>query len=186
MNFKNQTTTRTKLIATCGPTFETYEDMKKMIKAGVNVIRLNTSHGDFEEHGKRITNAKKIRKELGVPVSILLDTKGPEIRIHKFENKSVKVPAGKKLLIHSKKEILGNENEFSVSYTDLAKTVKPGQIIMADDGKLTLEVTKVNANGTVEVVAKNAHKLSNNKAVNIPGAVLTLPFLGKRDKDFIK
>lgn len=186
MNFKNQKATRTKLIATMGPTFEETSIVKDMLMGGVNVVRLNTSHGNYEEHGARIATVKKLREELNIPVSILLDTKGPEIRLHKFEGKSVPVVEGTELIIHTKEEILGNEKEFSVSYTKLAETVEPGQVILCDDGKLTLEVIEIQEGGKVKVVAKNTHKLSNNKAANVPGAVLDLPFIGERDAGFIK
>jgi pyruvate kinase len=186
MNFKNQRVTKTKLVATAGPTFQEYDHMKEMIMAGVNVVRLNTSHGDYEEHGGRIDNVKKIRKELNLPVSLMLDTKGPEIRIHTFEDKSIKVPYGKKMQIFTKEEIVGNQDKFSVTYTELSNIVEPGTKILCDDGKLTFNVDAVNVEtGVIDVTSENKHKLSNNKAVNVPGVKLTLPFIGERDRDFI-
>ncbi len=187
MNLKNQTIKNTKIVATTGPTFHTVEDMRRMLPLGVNTIRLNMSHGDFVEHGERIDNARAVAKELDIPVSILLDTKGPEIRIHKFENKKIEVKYNQKLRIHTKKEILGNDKEFSVSYKDLTSIVTKGQQILCDDGKLTLEVLKVNEEeGIVDVVSKNNHFLSNNKAVNVPGVKLTLPFISPKDRKAIE
>ena len=187
MDFSKQRIRKTKIVATTGPTFETVDKMHEMFARGVNTIRLNMSHGDFEEHGKRIDNARKVSKEMKLPISILLDTKGPEIRIHKFENKRIEVKFGQKLNIHTAKEILGDNDNFSVSYTELPKIVKKGQMILCDDGKLTLEVTKINIKtGVIEVISKNNHYLANNKAVNVPGVDLTLPFISTKDKKSIE
>ncbi len=187
MKIKNTLMKKTKLIATAGPTFESVEMMREMFKRGVNVVRLNTSHGDFEEHGNRIKNIKQVRKELELPISILLDTKGPEIRIHEIENKKMEVKVGDELKIFCKKEILGKNKEFSVTYASLTTSVVKGQLIMVDDGKLSLEVTEVNdKEGYVKAVSKNNHYVGTKKAVNIPGADLDLPFIAKHDKDFIK
>ncbi len=187
MEIKNTLMKKTKLIATAGPTFETVEMMREMFKRGVNVVRLNTSHGDFEEHGNRIKNIKQVRKELDLPISILLDTKGPEIRIHEIENKKMEVKVGDELTIYCKKEILGKNKEFSVTYTSLTDSVVKGQMIMVDDGKLSLEVSEINAKeGYVKAISKNNHYVGTKKAVNIPGADLDLPFIAKHDKDFIK
>lgn len=181
------TLNKTKLTSTMGPTFEKEETIKKMLLAGVTTVRLNTSHGDFDEHGERIRLVKKVRKELDLPISIMLDTKGPEIRVHEIENKKMEVKRGVTLKIHSKKEILGKDNAFSVTYTKLAQSVKKGSKIMIDDGKLELEVKSISVpTGVVTVTALNNHFVGTKKAVNIPGADLDLPFLGKRDKEFIK
>ncbi len=187
MDFKNKLIKRTKIVATTGPTFHTEDDMRKMFALGVNTIRLNMSHGDFEEHGTRINNARKISKELELPISILLDTKGPEIRIHKFKDKKVEIKYNQELKIHTKSEILGTENEFSVSYQDLVSIVNPGNLILCDDGKLTLEVLSIDyETGIVTAISKNNHFLSNNKAVNVPGVKLTLPFISTTDKKAIE
>ncbi len=187
MKINNTIFKKTKIVSTAGPTFETEEQMRQMFKRGVNVVRLNTSHGDFEEHGKRIENIKKIRKELKLPISILLDTKGPEIRIHEIENGKFKVKIGDVLKIYCNKKILGKNNEFSVTYSDLTKTVKPKQLIMVDDGKLALEVKDVDLKqGFVLAVSKNNHYIGTKKAINLPGVDLTLPFISKHDEEFIK
>ncbi len=187
MNFKNQFKKNIKIVATTGPTFETEEMMTEMFKNGVNTIRLNMSHGDFEEHGKRITNARKVSKELDLPISILLDTKGPEIRTHKFENKKAEFKFGQKVKIYTKEEILGTSEAFSVTYKDLPNIVTKGQKILCDDGKLTLEVLKSDPEtGVVTVISKNNHYLSNNKAVNVPGVKLTIPFISTKDRKSIE
>ncbi len=178
---------KTKIVATMGPTFGTENIIKKMLLSGVTTVRLNTSHGDYDEHETRIKLVKKVRKELDLPISIMLDTKGPEIRVHAIENKKMNVKRGVILKIHSKKEIIGKNNEFSVTYTKLADSVLIGSNIMIDDGKLILEVQKINkVSGVVIVKSLNNHYIGSKKSVNIPGIDLCLPFLGKRDKDFIK
>ncbi len=187
MKIENTLKKKTKIISTMGPTFENEDMIREMFKRGVNVVRLNTSHGDVAEHGARIKSVKKIRKELDLPISLLLDTKGPEIRVHQIENKKMAVKIGDKLTIYCKKEIIGKDGEFSVTYTDLATTVSKGSIIMVDDGKLTLKVTSIDkSKGIVKVTAENTHYIGTKKAINVPGADLTLPFIAKHDEDFIK
>lgn len=187
MKLQNTLIKKTKIISTMGPTFEEEDMIREMFKRGVNVVRLNTSHGDFEEHGLRIERVKKIREELDLPVSILLDTKGPEIRVHSIEDKKMIVKKGQELTIKYKEEIVGKDGIFSVTYTDLGSTVTEGQLIMIDDGKLTLKVTSINEEaGEVKVLAENNHYVGTKKAVNVPGADLTLPFIAEHDEGFIK
>lgn len=184
MKLNNTLKKKTKIISTMGPTFESEEMIREMFQRGVNVVRLNTSHGDFEEHGARIANVKKIRKEMDLPISILLDTKGPEIRVHEIENKKMKVKKGDILTIKCKEEIVGRDGVFSVTYEDLSSTVEKGSLIMVDDGKLILEVTEV-MEDAVKTVSKNNHYVGTKKAINVPGADLTLPFISEYDKNFI-
>ncbi len=187
MKLQNTLVKKTKIISTMGPTFETEENIRDMLARGVNVVRLNTSHGDYEEHGARIANVKKVREELDLPISILLDTKGPEIRVHGIENKKMTVTKGQELTIKYTEEVEGKDGVFSVTYRDLGTTVSEGQLIMIDDGKLTLKVASVNTEaGEVKVVAENNHYIGTKKAVNVPGADLTLPFIAEHDEGFIK
>ncbi len=187
MKLTNTLLKKSKIISTMGPTFESEEMIREMLQRGVNVVRLNTSHGDFEEHGNRIINVKKVREELDLPISILLDTKGPEIRVHGIENKKMTVTKGDNLVIKYKEEVEGKDGVFSVTYEDLGNTVKEGQLIMIDDGKLTLKVTSINEEaGEVNAVAENNHYIGTKKAVNVPGADLTLPFIASHDEGFIK
>jgi len=187
MKIENTILKKNKIVSTMGPTFQEEADIKEMFKNGVNVVRLNTSHGDIAEHEKRIVAVKKVREEMNLPISILLDTKGPEIRVHEIANKKMPVQQGETLTIYCKKEIVGQNGEFSVTYKDLAKSVEPKKLIMVDDGKLTLEVvSKDEENGVVVVLAKNTHSIGTKKAVNVPGAELTLPFIDEHDTTFIK
>ena len=186
MKIKNTLLKKTKILATMGPTFEGKEMIRDLLKRGVNVVRLNTSHGDFKEHGTRIVDVKEVRKEMDLPISILLDTKGPEIRVHEIKDKKMNVTIDQELTILSKEEIIGENGRFSVTYADLSTTVKPGDSIMVDDGKLTLEVKSSDIKtGVVVAVCKNKHYIGTKKAINIPGADLTLPFISEYDKSFI-
>ena len=180
-----------KTIATIGPKSESYEVMKQLIQEGVNVIRLNMSHGDFAEQAARIKTARKIEKELQIPISVLLDTKGPEIRIHKFENKKEEVNLGDKIELHTKEEITGTKEgnliKFSCTYKDMSKQVKKDHKVLIDDGKLIVLVDKVDTKkGVIYGTAQNNHKVSNNKAINIPGVRLTLPFISDYDRAAIE
>ena len=180
-----------KTIATIGPKSEKEEVLRKLIENGVNVIRLNMSHGDFAEQVARIKTVRKLEKEFDMPISVLLDTKGPEIRIHKFENKSEIVNLGEKIEIYTNKEILGKKEgnviKFSCTYKDMPKQVKVGDKVLIDDGKLSVRVTKVDVKkGLICGESKNNHKVSNNKAINIPGVRLTLPFISDYDKEAIE
>jgi pyruvate kinase len=185
MNFKNiKNLTKTKLLATAGPTFEGYESMKELIINGVNVVRLNTSHGDQAEHGSRIKDVKQIRKDLGVPISLLLDTKGPEIRTGNFEGDTVVIKKDTNVILTTR-DVLGNDKLIPVSYKELPQTVSEGQRVVIDDGKLLLNVVKVINETDVEVVTLNEHKIAGYRGVNIPGAILKLPFISDYDKENI-
>lgn len=179
---------RTKLIATIGPSSEKYEKMLDLVKAGVTTIRLNFSHGDFEEHGARIENAKRMRKEKGIPVSIMLDTKGPEIRIGKMKDGGQEIKAGSSVTIYTKekdyKERENSGNELTVSY-DMSKDLEKGKIVLVDDGKLELKVDEVKP-GKIIATARNAHKVKTNKRINLPGTKFSMSFLAEKDKNDIR
>ncbi|BDV02489.1 MAG: pyruvate kinase [Candidatus Hepatoplasma vulgare] len=186
MKLKNTILKKTKIIATAGPSFREEEDMRKMFKAGVNIVRLNTSHGTIEDHEKIFDNVVKIRNELDLPISILLDTKGPEIRINKIENDIMPVKMNQILKINNKIDFIGKNGEFSIDYEKLFEKIKIHEKIMIDDGKLTLEVIKVEKDKKIiEVKALNSHQISTKKSVNIPGLDLGLNILAESDKKFI-
>lgn len=187
MKLNNTVLKKTKIIATAGPSFRTEDDMRKMFQAGVNIVRLNTSHGTIEYHQEIFDTVIKIRKELDLPISILLDTKGPEIRINKIENDVMPVKINQILRINNKKDFIGKDNEFSMDYEKLFEKIKLNEKIMIDDGKLTLEVIKIDkSNKIIEVKALNSHQISTKKSVNIPGLDLGLSILTESDKEFIK
>lgn len=184
MEFKE---VRTKIVATIGPSSNNYETMKNLFEAGVTTVRLNFSHGDIIAHEKNFDLAKKVAKDLNIPLSLMLDTKGPEIRIGKMENDICKIESNTKLKIRCNEkefsEKIGNNKVIYVSYR-MDKDVKKGTKILLDDGKLVTEVLNVK-NEEIEVITKNTHMLKTNKRVNIPGVDFSLPFMSEKDKNDI-
>ena len=178
---------RTKLIATIGPASEKKETMKHLFLAGMTTVRLNFSHGDHEEQGKRIITVKEIIKDTRLPLSIMLDTKGPEIRIGKIKNGKQEINASQKITIYTDEESYKKETnigELSVSY-DMSKDISVGKTILIDDGKLQLEVLSIKP-GIVKTIAKNNHVVKTNKRVNLPGTKFSMPFLSKKDINDIR
>ncbi|KUK34700.1 MAG: Pyruvate kinase, partial [Caldanaerobacter subterraneus] len=175
---------RTKIVCTIGPASEDYNILRKLIEKGMNVARLNFSHGDFEEHGARIDNIKKIREEFGLPVAILLDTKGPEIRTGKFKNGGVELKEGQTFVITTR-DVLGDETICSVSYKGLPQDVERGSRILIDDGLISLKVTDVKGEDIVCIV-ENSGPVKDHKGVNVPGVKLNLPALTQKDVDDIE
>lgn len=175
---------RTKIITTLGPSTHEPELIEKLFAAGMNTVRLNFSHGDYEEQGYRIKGTKQVREKLGKPISIMLDTKGPEIRVGKFKGGVQHIHAGSKITIYtdakSFNELESTPEKMSVSY-DMSKDLKPGHVILVDDGKLELNVIKVEP-GVVHTTAFNSHFLKTNKRVNLPGVNFSLPFMSEKDK----
>ena len=181
-NIKKQT----KIVCTIGPASESYEVLAKLVKAGMNVMRLNFSHGTYDEHLKKINNILRLEQELGVFVPIMLDTKGPEIRCHMFENDGVELVRDEKIRI-SMSEVLGTKEKFSVTHSGLYNDVKVGDLIKIDDGKLSLEIIEKDAS-TFELVCLilNSHFLKNRKGVNAPFARLSMPYISERDEADLK
>ena len=182
------TNKRSKLITTIGPASESKETMKAMFDAGMTTIRLNFSHGDHAEQGARITLAKELRNELQLPISILLDTKGPEIRVGKFQGGKQQISAGQEITIFTDSDSYANkesgQGEMTVAY-DMSQDLSTGKVVLVDDGKLQLDVIDVKP-GIVKTVARNHHVVKTNKRVNLPGTKFSMPFLAEKDIDDIK
>lgn len=176
---------KTKIVCTIGPASEKKEVLAQLIKNGLNVARLNFSHGDHEEHLKRIDTIKEVREELNVPVAILLDTKGPEIRTGKFKEPEVLLEEGQTFTLTSR-EVLGDKTICSISYTGLPKDVKEGDMILIDDGLVALKVQKIVDNTEIECIVENAGVVKNHKGVNVPGVKINLPAVTQKDVDDIK
>ncbi|EOI01940.1 pyruvate kinase [Enterococcus moraviensis ATCC BAA-383] len=172
---------KTKIVCTIGPASETVDMLVNLMNAGMNVCRLNFSHGDFEEHGNRIKNIREAAKITGKRVAILLDTKGPEIRTNEMENGAITLRTGDTIRL-SMTEVLGTNEKFSITYPELINDVNVGSHILLDDGLIDLEVTDIDrgANEIVTLV-KNEGVLKNKKGVNVPGVSVNLP--GITDKD---
>lgn len=171
---------KTKIICTMGPSTEKGDTLKKLIEAGMNVARMNFSHGDFDEHGGRLKSLRKYSKELGLPVAALLDTKGPEIRLGDFEAGRVELKEGQEFTLTAR-DILGTKKEVSITYKQLPKDVKPGSSILLDDGLIGLEVKEVSGDDIVCTVM-NGGPVSNHKGVNVPGTDLSMDYLSEKDK----
>ncbi|MCK1977374.1 pyruvate kinase [Jeotgalicoccus huakuii] len=176
----------TKIVCTIGPASESEEKLEQIILAGMNVARLNFSHGDHAEHLARIETIRKVAKRLDKTVGILLDTKGPEIRTHSMENGSVELVKGETIEV-SMTEVLGNKDRFSVSYEGLIDDVQPGDFILLDDGLVELQVESINKEeGIITTTIRNNGLLKNKKGVNVPGVSVNLPGLTEKDKADVK
>ena len=177
---------KTKIVCKIGPASESVDMLVNLINAGMNVCRLNFSHGDYEEHGARIKNIREAVKITGKRVAILLDTKGPEIRTNDMENGAITMKIGDSVRI-SMTEVLGTNEKFSITYPELINDVNVGSHILLDDGLIDLEVTDIDrdANEIVTVV-KNEGVLKNKKGVNVPGVSVNLPGITEKDANDIR
>lgn len=174
---------KTKIVCTIGPSSESLENVKKLILAGMNVARLNFSHGDFEEHGNRIKNIRQACKELNKSVAILLDTKGPEIRTGKLEVEPIELVQDEFITLTTE-EILGTKDRISITYKDLPSDVEPGSTILIDDGLIGLTVIEVS--GTeIKCRIVNGGTIKSKKGVNVPGVAISLPGITEKDANDI-
>ena len=175
---------RTKIVCTLGPASEKEETLRELMKNGLNVCRLNFSHGDHEEHKARMDTVKKLREELNQPTAILLDTKGPEIRTGKFDVPEVLLEEGQTFTI-TMKDVMGNQEMCTVSYKGLSSDVKPGDTILIDDGLVGLTVKSVDGDDIVCEV-QNSGIVKNHKGVNVPGVKVNLPAITEKDRGDIE
>ncbi len=174
---------KTKIVCTLGPSSDTEEIITNLVQSGMNVARINFSHGIHEEHKKKIEIIKKVRSKLNVPIAIMLDTKGPEVRIKQFE-KGVIVLEKDKEFIFTTDDILGNQKRISVTYNKLTQELKKGDPILADDGLLLFRVKEISGNDIICNV-ENGGELKNNKSLNFPDTSIKLPAITKKDVDDI-
>lgn len=175
---------KTKIICTLGPAVDEVNKMEDLIKAGMNVARLNFSHGDYEEQGNRIELFKKARANVGAPVAMLLDTKGPEIRIGKFATGEATLNAGDTFTLLNE-DIDGDDTKVSVTYKNLANEVSVGTRILINDGIIEVIVKEIKGKDVVcEVI--NGGKLTNRKSINIPNSTINLPSITEKDISDIK
>ncbi len=171
---------KTKIVATLGPASSDKEILRQMFQAGVNVCRLNFSHGSYEDHSAVIKTIRELNDETGFNVAILADLQGPKIRTNEMENNGVELINGTEVTIVTDK-IIGTAQRFSINYPKLPQDVKPGERILLDDGKLALEV--VSTDGKKEFIAKVIHGgiLSSKKGVNFPNTSISMPSLTEKD-----
>lgn len=175
---------KTKIVCTIGPATQDVEILKKLILEGMNVARINFSHGGIETQRKYIDAVKKAREEVNMPVALLLDTQGPEIRTGKLEQAPVMLNANDIFTLVND-EIVGDNTKTTVNYKELYKDVKVSSTILIDDGKIELEVTEINGENVICKVT-NGGELGNRKSINLPGTHVNLPSLKEKDiKDLI-
>ena len=177
----------TKVVCTIGPKIEKKEVLKELVLSGMNVMRLNFSHGDHEEHGARIKTIREISKETGKHVAILLDTKGPEIRTGSHAEGDVKydLVEGQDFIVTTDYSFKGTPEKISVSYPGMTKDLKPGDTILVDDGLIGLEVKEIKGE-EIFCKVKNSGALGQKKGVNLPGVSVSLPALAEKDKADLK
>lgn len=171
---------KTKIICTLGPATDDENVMRELILNGMAVARMNMSHGTHEDHKKRADVVKRIRDELDIPVALLLDTKGPEIRTKNFKNGSEILEAGQTFTFTTD-DIEGNSSRCSITFSDLPKDVRRGDKILVDDGLIEMLVTSTSKKDIVCEVL-NGGKIASHKGINVPGTRLSLPFISEQDK----
>jgi pyruvate kinase len=171
---------KTKVIATLGPATSSKEVLSKLIKAGVDVCRINFSHGAYEDHAKVVNLIREINEENGLHTAILADLQGPKLRIGEVENNGVDLITGAELRFTSKK-MIGTAERVYMTYPEFPKDVQVGETILVDDGKLVLEVKETNREDEVVATVIHGGKLSSKKGVNLPNTKISLPCLTKKD-----
>ncbi|HEU5052952.1 MAG TPA: pyruvate kinase [Hanamia sp.] len=176
----DHTIKRTKIVATVGPACDNFDSMVELVKAGVNVFRLNFSHGSHEDKARIIQIIKKINDTLPFNIAILADLQGPKLRVGEIENNALEISPGDKLTFTNTK-CVGTKERIYVSYPDLYRDVVPGNLIMIDDGKLEVVVTNILPNNDVEVTVVIGGILSSKKGLNLPDTKISLPALTEKD-----
>ena len=176
---------KTKIVCTLGPASNSPDMIEKMIRAGMNVARLNFSHGTHEEHAEVIDRIRKARDKLGVPLAIMLDTKGPEIRLGKFRDGAAELKEGEKILLRTDDpDLEGTASEAFITYAGLPAEIEPGTRILLNDGALELVAEEVSpGDGTILARISSGGIIKSGKGVNVPNVHLDMPHLSDRDKD---
>ena len=174
--------TKTKIVATLGPSSSDYETIKKLVEAGVTVFRINTSHGEKEEHAEKIRIIRQIEKELNKNLPVLIDLQGPKIRVGKLPN-PIEIKKGQEIVLENTTEL--KEGIIPVDYEGIAKDVTVGEKILLDDGKVGLRVEKI-IDSKVYTTVEHGTVIKPRKGINIPGAQASLEAVTQRDKEYIK
>ncbi len=177
-------TRHTKIVATLGPASNAPESLEKLLRAGVDVVRLNFSHGKAEDHIALANTVREIAAKLGRPVGILADLQGPKIRVGKFENGKITLETNDRFILDARCD-LGNQERVGLDYKDLPKDVSAGNTLLLDDGRIVLEVERVFGH-EIHTVVRHGGDLSNNKGINREGGGLSAPALTAKDMDDIK
>ena len=175
---------RTKIVCTLGPATDDVEIMKELIRNGLDAARVNFSHGTYETHGEIIKKLKQAREELNAPIPLILDTKGPEIRIKTFENDKIRLEQGDKFTLTTE-DVPGTQERVSVTYADLPKDLQRGSRVLIDDGLVELRVESITGS-EVHCEVVTGGDISSRKGVNLPGVQVNLPSLTEKDISDLK
>ncbi len=175
---------RAKIVATLGPATSSYEQIRAVIEAGVDVARMNLSHGSYKVHEEVYRNVRKAAEDIGKPVGVFVDLQGPKIRLGKFSDGPVMLEKGATFTI-TIEDILGDVNICGTTFKGLPGDVKPGDLLLIDDGKVCLKATEVSAT-TVTTVVEIGGPVSNNKGINLPGVAVNVPALSEKDEDDLR
>ncbi len=176
---------KTKIVATIGPASESEEKLRELFDSGLNVCRLNFSHGSHEEHKKRIDTIKKVREQMNLPIAIMLDTKGPEIRLGDFKDGTIDLSQDD-IFTLTTRDILGDNTIVSISYKGLPQDVEIGGRILIDDGLVELRIIEIIDGTDIKCIAINSGTLKNHKGVNVPNVKINLPAVTDKDISDIK
>jgi pyruvate kinase len=171
---------RAKIIATLGPATSSYDQIRAIVEAGVDVARMNLSHGSYDVHESIYRTVRQVAADTGKAVGIFVDLQGPKIRLGRFESGPVMLEKGATFKITTD-DILGNVDICGTTFKGLPGDVKPGDLLLIDDGKVTLKATEVSAT-TVTTVVEIAGAVSNNKGINLPGVAVNVPALSEKDE----
>ena len=174
---------KTKIICTLGPACESEEKLKELMLAGMDVARFNFSHGTHEDQKKRLAKVLKVSNELNLNISVLLDTKGPEIRLRDFEGGKAELVTGQTFILTTE-ELLGTSQKASITYKGLKNDISVGNTILIDDGLIEMVVQEITDTDIVCQVI-NGGFVSNHKGVNVPGAILSMPYVSEVDREDI-
>jgi pyruvate kinase len=171
---------RTKIVATVGPACDTYDKLLELVKCGVNVFRLNFSHGTHEDKARIIEYIREINKKEPYNIATLGDLQGPKLRVGEMENGGIQINPGD-ILTFTNEKVVGNKERIYVSYPNLHTDVKVGNKILVDDGKLEVQVKNIKKNHDVEVEVTMGGILSSKKGINLPDTKISLPALTEKD-----
>ena len=172
---------RTKIVATIGPSSDSKPVLKEMISSGMNVCRINFSHGAYEDHKKVIKSVRELNEELNTNVAILADLQGPKIRTGEMQEGGIDLVVGEQVLIQTG-VVVGSKNSFSINYEKLPQDVQEGEAILLDDGKLMLEVQSTDGKSQIFCKVIQGGVLSSNKGVNFPNTKISMPSLTDKDE----
>ena len=175
---------KTKIVCTLGPASDTDEMVSRLMDAGMNVCRLNMSHGSYEEQGARIQRIKRLREEKHLPVAIMLDTKGPEVRTGVIAEGKAELEAGQEFVLTSR-EFPGDAHEVSITYPKMVELVKPGSRILIDDGLLAMNVVRIEHGTDIVCCVINGGMLGGRKGISVPDVDLQMPSIGEKDRSDI-